>query len=133
MAPPWDTDKCRCHECLVASIHGRSSLDLLVAWITAVDAVTGEFQNWTDFKGGTKTKKARSKTAITGEIATMMLQHGVSRDANAIKAKIASLTSKFQKAEDWKNSTGAGRRKLCCKHVKKKQKYVRVKQTFIVI
>ncbi|KAG9399229.1 hypothetical protein AC1031_012189 [Aphanomyces cochlioides] len=36
----------------------------------------------------------------------MMLQHGVSRDANAIK------TSKFQKAEDWKNSTGAGLRDI---------------------
>lgn len=87
---------------------GRSSLDLLIAWITTVDDKTGEYMNWTDFKGGTKSKKARSKTTITGEIAAMMLLHGVCRDANAIKAKIATLNSKFHKAEDWKNATGAG-------------------------
>ncbi|KAG9398970.1 hypothetical protein AC1031_012347 [Aphanomyces cochlioides] len=117
MAPPWDTDKCKCDECLMANSNGRSSLDLLVSWITACDAHTGEYTNWTDFKGGSKSKRARSKTTITAEIATMMLRHGVCRDANAIKAKIASLNSKFQKAEDWKNSTGAGLRDIAVSNI----------------
>lgn len=64
--------------------------------------------NWVAYKGGSKTKTARTKKTIHGEIVQLLAKHGLLRDRPAVKAKLTELVCQFNKAQDWVNATGAG-------------------------
>ena len=89
--PNWTADSCKCAECTASSPRGRSSVDLLLAWITAIDAVSGRHCNWDRYKGATKTKTGVSKRTLANEISTILARHGLLRDVPGISWKITDL------------------------------------------
>ncbi|KAG9404437.1 hypothetical protein AC1031_004644, partial [Aphanomyces cochlioides] len=105
MVVAWDGDNCKCSECTSVSIDGRSSVDILIGWITHRNRA-GEFFNWMRYKGATKTKTGANKRTIANEISTLLRKHGLQRDGAAVIDKIARIVASFNRAKDWERNTG---------------------------
>ncbi|KAF0732865.1 hypothetical protein Ae201684P_012381 [Aphanomyces euteiches] len=103
----WTGDSSKCSECVACSVEGRSSMDILISWITYCDR-RGNYTNWMRFKGAVKTKTGSSKKTIANEISTLLRSHGLHRDGPSVLDKIARLNASFIQAKGWERQTGQG-------------------------
>ncbi|KAF0735701.1 hypothetical protein Ae201684_007713 [Aphanomyces euteiches] len=90
--PQWHRDVCTCEDCKAINLNGRSSIEVLLAWLTYEDPMTGRF----------------SKLVVCTECAEVLKQHGFNREAGAVKNKLIELTQKSSSYCDFMSSTGEG-------------------------
>ena len=102
----WHRDCCKCSKCLEANADGRSSIEILIAWLTYLNPVTQEFENFLAWKGGKKSKSGKSKQTVCSEVYQILLKHNLHRDARSVKNKAIKLLSNYASYKDFMENTG---------------------------